>query len=193
MLQNMAGISGLLSQVVAIGTLAVVLARSPWFRWLEQNLSVLGVEGSARVLFNVGIGVAGILGIVFAIGLGRSSVASGTVGWVGIISLALGSAALAIIGLVPRTTELPHNIATVAFFVLIALAVCLVGIQFIAGGRLVGGVLSIAAAVLIIGLQVFPWPMEGGAIPQLLSCVPWSAWTLVFSVGLLTGGLEGGA
>ena len=76
---------------------------------------------------------------------------------------------------------------------LIALAVCLVGVQFIMGGRLVGGVLSITAAVLIIGLQVFPWPMEGGAIPQLLSCVPWSAWTLVFSVRLLTGGLEGGA
>jgi hypothetical membrane protein len=192
MLQNMAGISGLLSQVVAIGTLAVVLARSPWFRWLEQNLSILGVEGSARMLFNVGIGVAGILGIVFAIGLGRSSVAAGTVGWVGILSLALGSAALAIIGLVPRTLSLPHNIATVAFFVLIALALCLIGIQFVMGGRLVGGILSIAAVVVIVGFQVVPWPTEGGAIPQLLSCVPWSAWTLIFSIRLLACGSQGG-
>jgi hypothetical membrane protein len=177
---------------VAIGTLAVVLARSPWFRWLEQNLSVLGVEGSARVLFNVGIGAAGILGIVFAIGLGRSALAAGAVGWVGIISLALSSAALAIIGLVPRTVSLPHNIATVAFFVLIALAFCLIGIQFIMGGRLVGGILSIAAVIVIIGFQVVPWPTGGGAVPQLLSCVPWSAWSLVFSIRLLAFSPQGG-
>jgi hypothetical membrane protein len=193
MLKIVAGISGLLSQVVAVATLVFVLIKSPWFRWLEHNLSILGVEGSARVLFNVGIGIAGILGIVFAVGLKDSVVSGGSVGWVGIVSLALGSAALAVIGLVPRTTALPHNIATVAFFVLIALAVCLVGVQFIMGGRLVGRILSIAAAVFIIGFQVFPWPTEGGAIPQLLSCVPWSAWTLVFAVRLLVGGLEGTA
>jgi hypothetical membrane protein len=193
MLKIVAGISGLLSQVVAVIILVVVLVKSPWFRWLEHNLSILGVEGSARVLFNVGIGIAGILGIVFAVGLRDSVVSGGSVGWVGIVSLALGSAALAVIGLVPRTTALPHNIATVAFFVLIALAVCLVGVQFLLEGRLVGGILSIAAAVFIIGFQVIPWPTEGGAIPQLLSCVPWSVWTLVFSVRLLVGGLGSSA
>jgi hypothetical membrane protein len=193
MLKIVAGISGLLSQVVAVATLVFVLIKSPWFRWLEHNLSILGVEGSARVLFNVGIGIAGILGIVLAVGLWDCVGSGGSAGGVGIVSLALGSTALAVIGLVPRTTALPHNIATVAFFVLIALAVCLVGVQFLLEGRMVGGILSIAATVFIIGFQVIPWPTEGGAIPQLLSCVPWSVWTLVFSVRLLVGDLGSSA
>ena len=47
------------------------------------------------------------------------------------------------------------------------------------------GLLSLIAGSLIIALYLIPWPWNGGAIPQLLFCLPWSLWTVVFGVGLL--------
>jgi hypothetical protein len=47
------------------------------------------------------------------------------------------------------------------------------------------GLVSLTAGFLIIAFMLVPWPWSGGAISQLLFCLPWSLWTILFGVVLL--------
>ena len=184
MLRRTAGVCGITSQLVGLTTLLVVISSSPWFSWTENHISVLGVEGSTTMLFNCGLILTGVLSLIFAFGLGRSLPSSRPGQW-GIASLALGSMAISAMGIFPRTIDLPHDMASTAFFVLITLALLMVGIATITASQKIWGLLSLTAALVIIAFQLVPWPWSGGAIPQLLSCLPWSLWTIAFGVRLL--------
>lgn len=184
MLRRIAGVCGITSQLVGLTALLVVISSSPWFSWTENHISVLGVEGSATTLFNWGLILTGVLSIIFAIGLGQSLL-SNRLGQLGMVSLVLGSMALSAIGIFPRSIDLPHDLASIAFFIFVTLALILVGVASIRALQMMWGLLSLAAAILIVAFQLVPWPWSGGAIPQLLFCLPWSLWTIVFGVGLL--------
>ena len=101
------------------------------------------------------------------------------------VSLILGSMAISAMGIFPRTIDLPHNLASIAFFMFITLALLLVGVAVITASQMRWGLPSLTAGVLIIAFQLVPWPWSGGAIPQLLFCLLWSLWTIAFGVGLL--------
>ena len=103
------------------------------------------------------------------------------------ISLILGSMATSAIGIFPRNIDLPHDLASIAFFVFVALALLLVGAAAITASQMTWGLLSLTAGVLILVFQLVPWPWSGSAIPQLLSCLPWSVWTVVLGARLLIG------
>ena len=184
MLRRIAGVCGIVSQLVGLVVLLMVISSSPWFSWTESNLSVLGINGSATTLFNSGLILIGFLSLIFAIGL-RKNLLSSRLGKLGIVSLILGSIALSATGIFPEIIDLPHDLASVAFFVFITLALLLIGVAAVTASQMKWGLLSITAGVLIIALRLVPWPWGGGAIPQLLFCLPWSLWTVVFGVGLL--------
>ena len=95
-------------------------------------------------------------------------------------------------GIFPRTIDLPHNLATVAFFVFMALALLLIGMVALATSRIAPGLLSLAAGLLMVIVQPVPWPWSGAAIPQLLSCLPWALWMIIFGAGLLVRTRQGG-
>ncbi len=182
--RRVAGVCGITSQLVGLTALLVAVSSSPWFRWTENNISVLGVEGSATTLFNTGLILSGVLSLIFAIGLGQSLLSS-RLGRLGVVSLILGSMAISAMGIFPRTINLPHNLASIAFFMFITLALLLVGVAVITASQMRWGLPSLMAGVLIIAFQLVPWPWSGGAIPQLLFCLLWSLWTIAFGVGLL--------
>jgi len=184
MLTKTAGICGIISQFVGLATLLLSASNSPAFRWTENDISFLGVEGPTTALFNSGLIVTGLLGLVFAIGLGQSLPLHRPGRW-GVVSLLLGSMALAAIGIFPRTISLPHNLASITFFIFIILALLLIGIAAINAAQTRWVVLSLTATALIIVFIIVPWPWPGGAIPQLLLCLPWSLWTTAFGVELL--------
>ncbi len=184
MLRRIAGVCGITSQLVVFTALLVVISSSPWFSWTGNDLSVLGVEGSATTLFNWGLVLTGVLSLIFAIGL-RQSLLSSRLGQLGMVSLVLGSIAISAVGIFPRTIDLPHDLASVAFFMFIIMALLLVGVAAIAASQMRWGLLSLMAGVLIVAFWLVPWPWSGGAIPQLLFCLPWSLWTIIFGVGLL--------
>ena len=71
MARRITGVCGIISQLVGITALLVAVSSSPWFSWTENHISVFGVEGSAKMLFNGGLILAGIFSLIFAIGLGR--------------------------------------------------------------------------------------------------------------------------
>ena len=184
MLRRIAGVCGITSQLVALAAVLLAISGSPRFSWTENDISVLGVEGSATTLFNAGLILAGALSLIFAIGLGKSLLSS-RLGQLGMDSLILGSMAMSAIGIFPRTISLPHDWASIAFFVFITAAVLLVGVAAVIALQMRWGLISLTAGFLIVALMLVPWPWPGGAISQLLFCLPWSLWTIGFGAVLL--------
>jgi len=185
MLIRVAGFCGITSQVIGLITLLVVVSQSPWFSWTDNDLSVLGVMGSARQIFNSGLILVGALSFIFAVGLGKSSLSEGRLGQAGVLSLALGSVAVSAMGIFPRNIDIPHDSASLAFFVFMPIAIFLFGIRAITSGQKIRGNLSLSVAILMICLQLIPWPWPKGAIPQLFSGLSWSLWTSALGISLL--------
>ncbi len=183
--RKVTAVCGITSQLVGItALLGAVISNSPWFSWTENHISALGVEGSARMLFNSGLILAGIFSLIFAIGLGRCLL-SGRLGQLVMVSLILGSIAVFDMGVFPRTFDFMHGASTTAFFVCITLALLLIGVAAITASQMTWGLLSIAAGVLVAGPQLVLGPLSGGAIMQLLSYLPWSLWMMAFGIMLL--------
>ncbi len=182
--RRITGVCGIISQLVGITALLVAISGSPWFSWTEDLISVLGVEGSAKTLFNSGLILTGIFSLMFAIGLGRCLL-SGRLGQLAMVSLILGSIAVFDMGVFPRTFDFMHGASTTAFFVFITLALLLIGVAAITASQMTWGLLSITAGVLVAVPQLVLGPLSGGAIAQLLSCLPWSLWTIAFGIMLL--------
>ena len=184
MLRRIAGVCGVISQLIGLSFLSAAALMSPWFSWRQNYLSLLGAEGSATMLFNSGLILTGFFSLIFALGLGKALLLGQRLGRLGIMSLALGSVALSLMGIFPRTSGIPHNSASLAFFTFISLAIFLIGIKEITTSQRIWGALSLAAAVLMVTLQLIPSPWNGGAIMQLLSCLPWSLWTIAYAIRL---------
>ncbi len=184
LLRKIAGACGITSQLIALTMLLVVTYNSPWFSWTEHNISVLGVEGSLTAVFNWGLILTGIFSLIFAIGL-RKNLLLSRLGQFGVISLIISSVAIFALGIFPRSIDLPHDVASVVSCLFIIVALLLVGAAAISASQLKWGLLSFIAGILIIAFWQIPWTWSGGAIPQLLFCLPWSLWTIVFSIMLL--------
>ena len=184
MVRRITGVCGIISQLVGITALLVAVSSSPWFSWTENHISVFGVEGSVKTLFNGGLILAGIFGLIFAIGLGRCLL-SGRLGQLAVVSLILGSIAVFDMGVFPRTWDFMHGASTVAFFVGITLALLFIGMVAIAASRMVLGLLSITAAVLVAAPQLVLGPLSGGAVLQVFAYLPWSLWTIALGVMLM--------
>ena len=182
--RRVTGVCGIISQLVGITALLVAISDSPWFSWTENHISVFGVEGSAKMLFNGGLILTGIFSLIFAIGLGRCLL-SGRLGQLAMVSLILGSIAVFDMGVFPRTFDFMHGASTTAFFVFITLALLLIGVAAIAASQMTWGLLSITAGVLVAAPQLVLGPLSGGAIVQVLSCLPWSLWMIAFGIMLL--------
>ncbi len=183
--RRMTAVCGITSQLVALtALLGAVISNSPWFSWTEDHISALGVEGSAKMLFNSGLVLAGILSLIFAIGLGWCFL-SGRLGQLAMVSLILGSIAVFDMGVFPRTFDFMHGVSTTVFFVFITLALLLIGVAAITASQMTWGLLSITAGVLVAAPQLVLGPLSGGAILQLLSYLPWSLWIMAFGIMLL--------
>ena len=69
---RVAGVCGIVSQLTGLATVLVAVLVSPWFSWTGSFISTLGIEGPVTVLFNSGLILTGVLGLVFAAGLWRN-------------------------------------------------------------------------------------------------------------------------
>jgi len=183
-MKKVAGACGIASQVIGVTALTVSVFISPWFSWRKDHLSAFGVDSSDQLIYNSGLILAGILGVIFAIGLGRYFL-SGRLGQVGTGGLILGSAAVFTMGVFPRNWDFIHGASTVSFFVCISLGLAIAGAAAINASQMAWGVLTVAAGVLMAAFQLIPGPLAGGAIAQVLACVPWSLWTIASGIMLL--------
>jgi hypothetical membrane protein len=136
------------------------------------------------MLYNGGLILAGLLGIIFAVGLGQCFL-SGRLGQLGTGLLILGTTAVFTMGVFPRTWDFIHGASTVTFFVCITLALILIGIAAMITSRTILGVLSVSAGILVAAIQLILGPFDGGAVVQLLSFLSWSLWMLALGIILL--------
>lgn len=180
------GFDGIVTPIVAFTLIGLSIATYPEFSWLNNALSDLGVvPGATASLFNFGLVVSGLLALHFAIGLFKF-LDKNILGKVGAVVFAAASFSLEGIGWTPENVHpfnLPmHYFFSVAFFSLVPISLLLIGGYFLisrekrlANFTLLIAVLAAAPWVLYFLFQYVP----GVAIPELLSALAGSAWTVV--------------
>lgn len=183
--RKIAGLCGVLSPFLGLALVGVAIYYYPTFSWTENYLSLLGVEGPARASFNASLIVDAVLAIAFAVGFAATLSSRRRLGRLGIAVLILGACAIGFVGIFPRTTGAPHNYASAFFFALVPLALFIIGAAQLASSRMASGLLTFACGILMVVLQLIPWPWGGTAISQLLAGLPWSLWLFVSGVRLL--------
>ena len=184
---RIAALCGVISPITGFALLSLAVFRSPWFSWTGDYLSDLGTRGDdASMLFNSGLITGGILSTLFAIGLRESPLLSSSpLGRLGALALILGSCAVWAIGVFPLETGATHTYAARAFFTLIPFSLLLIGAGMMTSAEKGLGLFTLVMGVVTVVVALIPWPWDGGAIPQMLSVLPLSAWSVVLGIGLL--------
>jgi hypothetical membrane protein len=198
---RISGICGVLTPVVAFICISLAIGSAPEFSWTENALSDLGVmPGATAALFNYGLIVSGILGFVFAASLFRVMrffeilSADGKPhllfyrGLGGALFFSLACLALVAIGVFPENVRYAHFLASVAFFVLLIIALGRLSIGFWQARQKPWAVftllLGVVAAVPWLLLFVVRY-VSGVAIPEFISAVAGGVWTAVFGYKML--------
>jgi hypothetical membrane protein len=183
--RKIAGLCGVLSPFLGLALVGVSIYYHPTFSWTENYLSLLGVEGPARASFNASLIVDAVLAIAFAVGFATTLSSRRRLGRLGIAVLILGACAMSFVGIFPRTCGAPHTYASVFFFALVPLGLFIIGAAQLASSRVASGLFTFACGILMVVLQLIPWPWGDKAISQLLAGLPWSLWLFVFGLRLL--------
>jgi len=178
----------MLTPAVAFAAIGASIALSPWFSWARNALSDLGALGSpVWPIFNTGLLVAGLLASCFSYGLLRQ--ARRGLDKAGSAILLIGSISLALIGLLPEDTGLPHLTAAVAFFLLTPAGLMVIGISEFLSPRGKRRASSGLLASALGGTSLLTWatwallsPPLGIAVPELAAAVLISAALIALSL-----------
>ena len=184
---RISGISGMIMPFITFMLILLAIAYSPSFSWSENALSDLGVqEGVTVVLFNAGLIISGILGILFAVGL-FTFLQESLLNRMGAFVFVLDALALTAIGVFPENVEPIHLLASVAFFVLLPVSMFLLGTAFLRTSRMKLGFFTFAAAIVAAIVWIIPFG-KGVAIPETLSGLSASTWFVVLGFKMLKEG-----
>jgi hypothetical membrane protein len=198
---KISGACGILTPIIAFTCIFLSIGSAPEFSWVDNALSDLGVmPGVTSALFNWGLIVSGILGFIFATSLFRvmrffeifSSDGKPHLlfyrGLGGALFFSSACLALIAIGVFPETVKFVHTFASVAFFVLLIIALGRLGIGFLQVRQM-----SWAVFTLLLGVvAAVPWLMlfvvryvSGVAIPEAISAAAGGFWAGVFGYKML--------
>ncbi|MDW5562730.1 MAG: DUF998 domain-containing protein [Methanomassiliicoccus sp.] len=148
-----------------------------------MTLSELGDRSrSGAMLFNGGVIIAGVMSLLFAVGLYRL-LSTSKLGKLGAGTLGLASVFLIGIGLFPIDTGSPHTTASLGFFVLGGAAMALLIVPVWRSHVLNRGGGALTAIVLltaIAGVMTLPLP---AAEALAVGCV--LLWTVLISIRML--------
>ena len=186
-LLKISGISGIIAPLIAFTLILLAIAYSPDFSWTENALSDLGVqEGVTAVLFNTGLTITGVLIILFATGLFKF-LQENLLGRIGAFVFVLDAFALVAIGVFPENVKPIHFYASVTFFTLLPIAIFFLGVSFLRGPNMKLGFFTFIAAIIAAVVWTIPFG-KGVAIPEALSGLSASAWSMVLSFKMLKEG-----
>jgi hypothetical membrane protein len=181
---RIAGVCGVLTPIIVLTLILLAIYYSPWFSWTENALSDLGVQGTAAILFNSSLVVGGVLTVIFAIGL-REILLNKTSGRIGTLIFILDAAMLCAIGIFPETAGNVHLYVSVAFFVLLPMSLFLNGVAMMqrpSERKL--GLFTIIAGIVAATVWMLPW--RAVAIPEIISALAVSVWSIVLGIRLFT-------
>ena len=194
---------GVFAPIVAFTCIGLAIYYSPWFTWTGNWLSDLGgisgekpiwaARGVASVIFNFGLIITGIMGLMFASVVRKISILNTRLGRIGTLLLVIDISALTAIGIFPETTGYLHSLASIIFFSLIPLSLLPIGFVLRnSTEKLIGlfviliGIISLCSLSLIF----IPQPWGGNAIAEMFPIVSIAMFAIVMGISLLKGKFE---
>jgi hypothetical membrane protein len=185
---KIAALSGILTPIVAFSCITLAILYYPPFSWTDNALSDLGVvEGTTALVFNGGLIVSGILGLIFSMGvygyLGKTAL-----GKIGALLFALDTLALALIGIFPENVKPTHYYVSVMFFMLFPIAMLVLAAAFIKKAEVKMGVFTFLVAAFASAVWIIHWTFGFGsnvAIPETLSALAAAAWAIVLGIKVM--------
>ncbi len=176
-----AALLGVLAPIVAFASIFTAIMFSPWFSWTGNALSDLGV-GEAAAIFNLGLIASGLMFLPLSIALYAVS-RSGSEK-VSALLLLLSAVFLSLIGFLPESYGRLHYYVSVAFFIVLPLAIYLYAASTYRRSR-ARALLSALAATVALGVWLLPW--SSPAIPEALSALSATLWVEGVALDLLRG------
>ncbi len=184
--QKIAAIAGTIAPLLAFACILIAIASYPKFSWSNNALSDLGIiRGFTGLVFSSGLCLSGILALIFsAFGL-FSYIAKRLVGKIGAYLFSLAAVTLVAIGVFNESYSGTHLAVSVAFFVLMPISLLVITSFFLLEKK----VKMAALTVLIAVAATLPWIVlfgfryvSGAAIPEALSGLAVSVWTIIVSI-----------
>ena len=190
---------GILSPVTTIIFISLAIAGSPWFSWTENWLSDIGGEpgdssiwsarGTPSLLFNLGLVIGGVLGMVFWTGLKESLPVSKTGGEMGMKLLLADMVLFTLVGIFPFSIGLLHMLVAFVFFLLLPFVFLFLGLALYQReeSRNEGVVLSgfFFASLIALVLLGAPRPWGGNAVVEMVPASCLAIFFIHFSVKYL--------
>jgi hypothetical membrane protein len=185
---KISGICGILTPIVACAFILPAIVLYPQFSWTANALSDLGVvSGATAILFNSGLVISGVLALLFASGL-FIVFRENMLGRIGASIFLLGALALIAIGIFPENVKPMHYYVSVTFFVLLPISMFMIGAAFLSMARLKTGVFTFLLAMFAVIVWVVQFSarfVSGVAIPETLSALSASTWSVVLGFKML--------
>jgi hypothetical membrane protein len=189
--QKIAGLCGIIAPLVAFSFIALAISYSlSWFRWTTNALSDLAgpppATAISAVLFNSGLIIGGLLGIIFAVGL-MQVLHQRVLGFIGAFVFVLAEISLFAVGVFPETAGRIHFYVSVAFFSLFPISMFFIGAAMInaPSERVLGfatilfGMFAVMSAAPIILVRV-----DDVGVHELLAVFSGSVWSIIFGIKL---------
>ena len=173
---RISGLCGITAPIFGFSSIFIAIYYSPWFRWTENALSDLGVEGFSSLVFNSGLVFSGFLLLVFSMSLNHL-LPEGLLSRIGQALFFFASVDLCLIGIFSETFGVLHFYVSVLFFTLLPLSLILMGVRLVKSSlykRL--GFIALLSSVLAIGIWLPTW--VGVAIPEFISALMGSMWCI---------------
>ncbi len=188
---KVAGICGIIAAVVSLSSIFIAISVSPWFTWTGSWLSDLGrTIFPSAVIFNNGLITAGILGVIFSIGIRRLKAFSGEQAEWGLAMLFLATLSLSFVGFYPVEAGMLHTLASFLFFVFSIFTLILMGNVLRKSHHGYGHFILLLGICSAVSFPFFfferPWGMN--AVVEMVSSVSMSVFILTYSIHILLSG-----
>lgn len=191
---------GVFMPLIALTFIFISIYYSPWFsftgNWLSDLAGMPGetplwtANGIVSIYFNVGLILAGIIGVIFAFEIRTLPMFQTRLGRVSITFLTLVTFALSFLGIFPQTTGLIHYFVAMVFFLLIPLALISIGIVLKNSNEIKMGWLAILFGIISISslilLRFVPRPWGHNAIAELFPIIAISLFIALYSTRFLS-------
>jgi len=180
---RISGTCGITAPIVGFSTILTSVFLSPWFRWTENALSDLGVEGLSAVIFNSGLVFSGLLLFVFSMSLNHL-LTEGVLSRIGRWLFSSSSIDLCLIGIFSENFGFIHFYVSILFFTLLPLSLLLMGASLIKTRPYKKlGYLAVLSGLLAIITWLPRW--RGVAIPEFFSAFMGSSWCVAADLYLI--------
>lgn len=145
-------------------------------------------RGLSSILFNIGLIIAGILGIMLGLGIKKLDYMDTLLGKGATLLFIIDAVFLLGIGLFPETTGEPHTFFSIAFFVTISICLLLMSIALF--GTKQKALAWLTLVLLIFGLTsvplfISPKPVGSNAVAEIIPIISVALFSMTFSFELL--------